>query len=178
MGCSIAQWKRRGVALIFRPPRPCLVPPYYHGPSSTPTPRGRAGSARFHHPLVTIWTSRTSLDSLIQGMQAARYIVPSWLSCSIVAGVNKLSKQQTANSEPQQTEPVSSNVVVVITHSLTVAVELTQEAESTPQTDGTGPTPSFDWKSNWYPVFPIIDADKAIPHAFQVKIMRHSLLDL
>jgi len=28
----------------------------------------------------------------------------------------------------------------------------------------------FVWKSNWYPVFPVIDADKTIPHAFQVTI--------
>ncbi|KAG0586016.1 hypothetical protein KC19_2G056900 [Ceratodon purpureus] len=39
-----------------------------------------------------------------------------------------------------------------------------KEAESTSQTDNT----SFDWKSNWYPVFPVIDADKTIPHAFQI----------
>lgn len=30
---------------------------------------------------------------------------------------------------------------------------------------------SFEWKSNWYPVFPEIDADKAVPHPFQVRLM-------
>ncbi len=30
---------------------------------------------------------------------------------------------------------------------------------------------SFVWKSNWYPVCPEIDMDKAVPHGFQVRIL-------
>lgn len=41
---------------------------------------------------------------------------------------------------------------------------LQQEAESSSMPEGA----AFEWKSSWYPVFPVIDADKKIPHAFQI----------
>jgi hypothetical protein len=44
------------------------------------------------------------------------------------------------------------------------------EQETGAVAEGEGAGTSFDWKSNWYPVFPEIDADKAIPHSFQVFI--------
>ena len=49
-----------------------------------------------------------------------------------------------------------------------VLLGIAGEQETGPVAEGEGAGTSFDWKSNWYPVFPEIDADKAIPHSFQV----------
>lgn len=49
-----------------------------------------------------------------------------------------------------------------------------QETGAVAEAEGAGT--SFDWNSNWYPVFPEIDADKAIPHPFQVK--KHFMVNL
>lgn len=45
--------------------------------------------------------------------------------------------------------------------------QTSQDVESSPAPDDANGAP-FEWKSNWYPVFPVIDADKAIPHPFQI----------